>query len=71
MLKKLSYKLLRAVERFYLYTHGWRKLAGPEEKYLPPADYPFTRHADYVRVHAVNAQRQTYAKTKPTQQRGN
>lgn len=63
-LQKLSIKLLRAAEALFLYTHGWRKLPSPDihGRFEPPADYPLKRHPPYVRVHAVNAQRQVYAK---------
>lgn len=63
-MRKFAAMLLRAMERFYLYAHGWRSL--PTENihgnYLPPADYPFELKDSYVRTHAVNAQRQVYAK---------
>lgn len=59
-MKNTAKWILIFAERIYLWAHGWRSL--PESKYLPPADYPFEKKADYVRVHAVNAQRQVYAK---------
>lgn len=60
MMKKLASKLLRATERLYLYAHGWRSQG--DDKFTPPDDYPFERKPEYVRPHAVNAQRQVYAK---------
>jgi hypothetical protein len=63
-LQKLSVKFLRFAEGVFLYAHGWRSL--PSEtihgNFEPPTDFPFKKHPTYVRVHAVNAQRQVYAK---------
>lgn len=58
-------KFLRFAENVFLRIHGWRSL--PTEsihgKYVPPKDFPCKQRYDsYVRVHAVNAQRQVYAK---------
>lgn len=60
----IAVKILILVEKLYLWAHGWRSLpnGGRHGNYLPPVDYPFERKPDYVRVHAVNAQRQVYAK---------
>lgn len=62
--QKYAIKFLRFAENVFLYIHGWRSM--PTEsihgKYVPPKDFPFKKHHNYVRVHAVNAQRQVYAK---------
>lgn len=64
MMKSLFSKMLRMTERLYLYAHGWEKVK--PDYYLPPGDYPFEVRPDkpdgYHRCHAVNAQRQVYAK---------
>lgn len=60
-MRKLSYYFLTLAERIYLYMHGWQKLGS---NYVPPVDFPFKKHQSYGRVHAVNAQRQTYANIK-------
>lgn len=61
---------LEWAERFFLHAHGWES-APPEfqtarDRFLrprartwsPPDGYPFKRHPDYVRSHAVNSQKQ-------------
>lgn len=64
MMKRFASALLRMTERLYLYAHGWRSLPTSDRhgNYLPPGDYPFERKSSYARPHAVNAQRQVYAK---------
>jgi hypothetical protein len=54
-MQTLSCWLLEWAERFFLFAHMWQKQDG---KYMPPDDYSFRRHYDYVRAHAVNAQKQ-------------
>lgn len=61
--QRAAVRFLRFAEALFLRVHGWKSRPAPDVhgEYQPPSDYPFERKNKYVRVHAVNAQRQVYA----------